>query len=426
LRTTSNWVNYWNQYIRTTSNAVNYEWPLLRTTSNAVSSHGSWIAEWSPTAAEDIPVWVRTTSNSMNYYAPIIRSNSYNTTVYNSAYSLSADATLNNIVFFKSGIDVGVSGTKTLTINTPSRISGPLTLSHNNTVSQWSTLKLGGDVTFGSDVTLTNHAKIDGQGKTVHLSGPLSIPSNKTLRFSGNSILDGHGNTITLNYQSTLSADNGVTLTLRNLVIKGVQYDNTIPSAANTRLKCLDNDGRLCLENVTLDLSSDYLFPQGRLFISGDVIVKGPHSFSYMSGQPMTIQSGSTLYFDLGTTFTYNPDDATNSHAGAGDYRVYRSHTDKTLLRMADSTSTLYFNGATFNVPGNGISLTNGSLVLDNRVTFNSYTDNKWTTPTTTSGNAIKFGDGTSSDNLTVYLLAAARLELTGYLDYENSDGLLG
>jgi hypothetical protein len=338
----------------------------------------------------------------MNYYAPIIRSSSYNVTVYKDTYTATDDTTLNNIVFFKNGVTIN-SG-KTLTINTPARMAGTLDIDSGY-------LKLGGDLIFGSDVTLpSSHVEnFDCQGKTIHLSGPLTIPGSTQIYVTSDGIIDGHGNMLTLGGSNAqLYVNASKTLTLRNLILKGLAYDGSPRLTAHPL-------GSICLENVTLDLSNDFLFTTGKIFISGDVIVKGPHAFSYMSYYPLTIQSGSTLYFDLGTTFTYHPANMSDL-----DWRTHLVEKN-VLLRMADATSTLYFNGATFNVPAAGISLIKGRLVLDNKVTFNNYTDNYWTTPNTDVNSAITLGDGALSTNdLTISVLAGARLKVNGYLNYNN------
>jgi hypothetical protein len=346
----------------------------------------------------------------MSYYAPTIRSNSYNVKVYNDTYTLTDDETKNGFVFFRNGITI--PDNTTLTLDTPARVSGTISSSGDYVSESASTLKLGGDLIFGSDVSLpvSQYLKIDGNGHVLHLSGDFAPSVGGGLILHGDIVIDGHGNCLSLAPSSYLHLDSNATVTLRNMVIK--LNANTTPSQPLTGAG--DNTSRLCLENVTLDLNADYSFGYGRLYISGDVVVRGlswisPSTLNYTSTYPMLIQSNSMLTFDIGSEFVYNPGGTGTTDASA-----------TSLLNMADPTSVLYFNGSTLSAPSHGLNLYSGTLILGNRVYI-------YNNGATSAGDGINLGDGVSgSNNVNVYLLAGARVEISsGYLN-DKENGLVG
>jgi hypothetical protein len=345
----------------------------------------------------------------MNYYAPTIRSNSYNVKVYNETYTLTDNETKNGFVFFRDGITI--PRYKTLTLDTPARISGQINCIGGIDYPDEDSgiLKLGGDLVFGSDVSMPDnkYLRINGDGHVLHLSGDFAPSTGGTLSLAGDTIIDGHGNALALTETSDLVLEANTTVTLRNMIIK----IGTFSRGMDSILSCASDDStRLCLENVTLELNQDYAFEYGRLYISGNVTVRGPSTFTYNSIVPMNIHSNSMLTFDVGTTFKYNPGGSS-------------TNTDYSLFTMTDLTSVLYLNGATFDGPACGPELLKGTLIFGNKVTFKNYTDTTNTRYNTDAFNGITLGNGENGlDDVNVYLLSGARVEVEGYLDYLQSD----
>jgi WD40 repeat protein len=115
-----------------------------------------------------------------------------------------------------------------------------------------------------------------------------------------------------------------------------------------------------------LDLSADFNFRQGQLFINNDVVVSGTSSFVYSSPSSSFITHGGTLAFDHGTTFSFAP--ATAS---------------KDLLIMQDPTSVLKMNGCTLKCTDTGFRLTSGTLLFDNKVVLDSLNATNFSTAST-------------------------------------------
>jgi hypothetical protein len=328
----------------------------------------------------------RTTSNAVNY-ATGIEVNHLN---------VASDTTMSNIRYIKNGLTVGADAT--LTLNTPLRVSGNI-----NFADSTGRLTLAGDLTLASDAYITSDAYVRGAGYALSLTSSFVIPASKTLTIKSDTIIDGGGNEVVFGDSSSkISLDNSVSLTLRNM---SMRLFNT------NQLTISGNAARLTLQNVILYLDSDYTFNEGYLYIDGDVIMRGDSSFIYNSDsstpRPMYIQRQALLYFDVGTTFKFNPGGTTPHSSSSRSY-----------LRMWDATSMLYFNGSTFNVPTRGVQLTNGTLIFDNRV----YISNKDASNNinTDIDLGITLG-GNGTGDLNVYVLAGARVELSGYLKFNNA-----
>ena len=189
------------------------------------------------------------------------------------------------------------------------------------------------------------------------------------------------------------------TLSFRNVVIKSLKNIPMQPS-----LVMNDTSSSIAFQNTKILLSSDYTFTQGYLFVHDDVVLSGTSQFIFESNQDLWINDHSTFIVDLGCTFSYAPRNG-----------------NKTSLKMKDPTSFLYLNGSTLNAPGNtvnnGLELTKGSLILDNKINLQNFDG---TNPNSTQNKAITFGNGTASDDLVINLLASALLNVEGYIDYQN------
>lgn len=213
------------------------------------------------------------------------------------------------------------------------------------------------------------------------------IPTNP-VKCQGECIIDGKGHVLDLSGTTSLAVDSGASLLLRNVIVKGVSAG---------ALVCLDSNGTLSLEDVTLLLDSDYSFTQGTLEILDDVTVTGPHIFTYKSSNVSTIKENATLFFDSGMTFKYDP-----------------PTTVKNLLAMEDATSVLHLYETALHSTTTGLQLTQGTLVVEGVCPVVS--------DATVQAEAIILGDGVSaSNNVCLRILGESGLRVdSGFLEYKN------
>jgi len=138
----------------------------------------------------------------------------------------------------------------------------------------------------------------------------------------------------------------GATLTIKNAFI-GAQ--------TSRQLYCMTDNGSLILENCDWVLGNDYTFSKGALQFIGDVLFTGSCKFTYAATRTSTIASHCRVLFDVGTTFSYSPPVA-----------------KRNLLYMTDKSSDFYFADASLYATRTGLTLSNGRLFIDNKVTFSS------------------------------------------------------
>ena len=260
-------------------------------------------------------------------------------------------------------------------------------------------ISLQGDLHMSSTTYIKTGGRIDGNGYAMILGGNMGLPPGEYLKFVSDTILDGRNKDFVLGNGAQLIVDSGVTLTLKNIILKNVN-DLTVSSFVMT-----GTDSNIAFKNVKIALSGNYTFTQGHLFIHDDVVVTGTSKFIYESNQESYIDNDGCLSFDFDTTFCYKP-----------------TGLNRKLIVMTDVTSKLSFNGSRLEAPSEvarGIELTNGTLILDNAVEFENLTVSG--TANSLNNRAITIGDGVSaSNNLDVYLLSGATVNTEGVLDYNN------
>lgn len=222
-----------------------------------------------------------------------------------------------------------------------------ITISGAMDLRETGTLQLLSDLILDSGFTLSSGGIIKGNNRSIILNNNLIIPENKILKFIGDTIIDGNGNTLFLDNYAQIFIDSDITLTLKNLTLK---TNHSIPIFPPLRL--YSHQSKLCLDNVILNPTEDLYFREGQFFIHDDVIFSGSSSFIYESTQHSYITPHSTFKFDPNTTFSYNP----------------TTTFDKNLIVLSDQTSTLYFDGSNLNATFTGMQLTKGSVVFDNNV----------------------------------------------------------
>lgn len=160
------------------------------------------------------------------------------------------------------------------------------------------------------------------------------------ITFSGNSIINGQGNCITLADGISIAVPTGATLLLQDITIKNL---------SGAKIVC-SGTGALTLKNVTLVLDDDYTFSAGSLSFGENVrIVGSGKKFIYSSTQVSSVLSGATLMLDRGTVFSY----AAPINNG---------------FQLADSTARLFLNNATLQVASGataGLLLSVGTVLVD-------------------------------------------------------------
>lgn len=221
-------------------------------------------------------------------------------------------------------------------------------------------LCLGGDVAIAGSVVFSEFCKITGQNHAL-----------------------------TLNSGGKLWIDNNSSVTLKDVTVKGLQSGS---------IGFYNPNGVIACDNVTFVLDANLSLTQGKLDIIGDCKLTGSYAFIYQSAIPSAINTGSSLIFDKGITFSYAPVSASRN-----------------LITMTDTSSKLVLNGATLKSTTTGLQLTKGTLVIRDLSYISS--------DALVLSEAIQFGDGTAVNDLTIEIAPGATLDLTGgYIDYYNTD----
>ena len=252
------------------------------------------------------------------------------------------------------------------------------------------TISLGGDLRLSSTTYMLSSGNIKGNGFAIYLGGDFVVPSGMSLRFTTSTIIDGKGHDLILGRDAQLIIDSDVVLDLRNVFLKNLQ------DVSKPGIVMMSPTSQLIFQNTELALAGDYTFTQGGITVLDDVVVTGTSKFIYSSTQTSTINSFSTLTFDLETTFSYVPTSAAID-----------------LIQFSDVTSSLYLNGCIFAAPAgsfNGIVLADGRLFLDNGILFENLDGGS---ANSNVSKAIAFS------NLDVTVLADANVVVEGYLDYD-------
>lgn len=315
-----------------------------------------------------------------------------NTRIHPKTKTFNKSETINDLTLFQDGLTLSDSSV-ILDMKSPLGLLSPIALNGG-------TLSLSVDWPFSSAsymVTPGGGGSIKGNGYAIILYGDFEIPTGEYLKFKGQSAIEGLNHELILTGSSQLIIDTNSTLSLSNLTLKYVANSPEIPSIIMT-----NTSSQLSLHNVTIALSGDYTFTQGQLFIHNDVVICGTSSFIYASNQPSHIAQNSLLYFDIGTTFSYAPSNATAA-------------SNSSLINMEDKTSKLIFNNCSLNVSVAGLNVTKGTVILNNKLWIYNYGG-------TGAGDCFKFGDGSNSINdvnLQIYPGATINL-IAGSIDYSN------
>lgn len=219
------------------------------------------------------------------------------------------------------------------------------------------------------------------------LNSSIEITDNRTfskpLNLSGEVSINGYGYTAIFNSSSGINITTGQ-LSINNLTLYGVQGQN---------VRSLNDSCNLILQNCNLFLTGDYRFKKGGLQMI-DSKISGFHGFNYESS--LTCSISRTVTLDTGVTFSYSP--ITNN---------------RNLIYM-DGSSRLYLNGCTLSSSLTGMRLATGTLIVDGQNQIKN-------DGALSASQAIMFGTGNASGDLSVEILPGGVLDLTsGILIYGN------
>lgn len=190
----------------------------------------------------------------------------------------------------------------------------------------------------------------------------------------------------------------GSTLRVSNVGIQGLQGAN---------IQCADDTASIICSNCSLLLEDTFTFAHGFIQISKDVIIQGGNKLIYTSPVAALIDPISTLLFDIGTTFSYNP-----------------AIPSSNLINFSDPSSVLYLRGSTLATTATGMQFTVGTLIVDGEVKFKSQYQLNDDGSVYTTG--IIFGDGvqTTSDMI-IKILPSSQISMErGWITYQNVEPL--
>jgi hypothetical protein len=226
----------------------------------------------------------------------------------------------------------------------------------------------------------------------IFLSNDVTL-KDVSITFSGESMISGRGNTVTLSPTFSLVVASGGSLLLQDIKIKGVN---------DSKMRCLSSLSTFSFQDVTLVLDGNFTFTQGRMDILKRLTISGADkAFIYTSNDQSTIRGGrfgtgntaptyvGTLLIDDSTTFSYVP------RSGSS-----------TLLNLESSVSKIILNSGT--LFATTMQLTKGILQVEGKSRIQGLT-------------SFTVGDGLSvSNNLYIEIKPAANLDILGTFSYKN------
>lgn len=211
---------------------------------------------------------------------------------------------------------------------------------------------------------------------------------NVPVEFEGDCFIDCGNNKLNMVDGGQIIVKDNSTLRLQDVNLNGLK---------GTNLNCVNDSGNIEFKRTFVNIIDDYNFSYGSILFSNDVIISGTKTFAYTSRVTSTIDFNSILYFSSGVTFSYSPKSSNNN-----------------LIYMKDNTSKIFFDGSSLVTSNTGVCLSRGTLFLDNGISFSSHG--------IAESESIRFGDGTVANDLDIYFLADAQLDIYGAFVYENTN----
>lgn len=208
-------------------------------------------------------------------------------------------------------------------------------------------------------------------------------------QFTGHSVINGHGNVLTLDSTTTFVVGANSSLLIKDVILKNI---------SGNQLTATDGTSTFSFQDVKMVLDGNYSFTVGRFDVIKDFEVSGDgFNFAYQTDQVSTITTYGRFILDNGITFSYDPSIASQD-----------------LINFSDENSELILRSATLHATTTGLQLTKGYMQIEG-LSFLSAEG-------VSAATGILFGDGASAvNNFCIEWLPAAHLELLqGFATYDN------
>lgn len=305
--------------------------------------------------------------------------------------------------WFKNGFNLE-DATTSCTFESIFPVAGSVTLNGG-------TLYLESDLHLANVTTFTSLGKICGQNHIVMLDSSIDVLSDSindtifenidlylngdltlsnTVKFNGNCYVNGKNRRVILDSDIEIIVGSNSTLAIKNVNIHGLNRN---------KLRCLDDTGKIILDNVSCMQDGNYSFTVGNLEIKNDVDVSGNYTFYYDCLKTVTIQTDSQMLFHNGITFAI----------GTQDELV-----KDRIFYFADNTSKIWIDNANMHIGSGGTQVTKGTLVVGGKVEIEI--------DSTNTTNGIIFGDGTAQNDMLAQFRPAAYVNfINGHVCYNNA-----
>ena len=236
---------------------------------------------------------------------------------------------------------------------------------------------------------ITQLASGGAQVESLSLQCNSNIDLVSTITFRGNCTLCGDGKVLTFHDGAGIFIDSGAVFELRDIEVRGLK-ENAIT--------CIDDTGTFILDDVRLVHSDTFSWPKGTILFRDEVELLGSCTFAYTSMQTSTIAMNAQVTVSNGMHICLGKDPVTQNNS----------------LYFESKNATLHLNNCSFLATGSGITLTRGTLLLENKVLID--------TVGTSTQEGIILGEGNAATDITVNVLPGAALtHNSGYWVYNNA-----
>ena len=306
--------------------------------------------------------------------------------------------------WFKNGFILEDSSTN-CTFDSIFPISGNVTLNGG-------ILYLTSDLVFNNLSVINGAGKLDCDGHNVYLcssiqdigssSAELKIKNTNiyleedltisgSVKFEGSCCLNCNGKKITLGDYARVILDCNATLTIKDSIINRISAGKVL---------CLDNLGKIVLDDTTCIFDGNYNFTSGALKVINEVDFIGAYTVAYQSSMTSTVAANSTFRV-------------------AEDLRLEVGRKNSTTaiepLAFEDSTSYIELDNCSLVVNSNGMNFLNGNVVFSNYV----YVDIN----SSDSTKGLEVGNGLAANDFLLYFAPAATIDFhKGHLVFNTTN----
>ena len=322
------------------------------------------------------------------------------TTAYQATAPTFADGdTIRGHAMFKAGFIIPASAT--VTWDGDGVVNGPITFSDGT-----SQLNLMTDLRLGGSGSLSGaNCRIRGDNNKIILGNDTTMATNGSISAVGtnNLVIDGQGHTLncpSINKMGNIAS----VVTLKNMLFNVYDQQQFYGICFYTDY-ILENivitGGQLSLSDwTTLGWSATSFTIRGRVAVN----MPGRRlKLNWNSAVNFIIEKNSTLYIGKGTILE----------------AIKSTDSGSITFTMADETSVLHLDGCDFYTGANGLSLTKGTVIFENKVRiFNKNYDGASNADMT---KALIFGNGTAAGDVNVRVLGGAYVTVDGCIKDNHS-----